>query len=64
LRRRRASAWLAEESAAKTGVAERPEPKTGRGARWDKIEVRWRTTQARSPVLSRCVLKAGRQDGA
>jgi hypothetical protein len=43
LRRRRASAWLAEESAAKTGVAERPEPKTGRVARWDKIEVRWRT---------------------
>lgn len=42
MRRRRAHAWLAWESAAKTGVAERPEPQTGRVARWDKIEVRWR----------------------
>ncbi len=42
MRRRRALARLARESAAKRGVAERPEPQTGRVARWDKIEVRWR----------------------
>lgn len=40
--RRRAHGGLLWESAAKTGVAERPERKTRRGARWDKIEVRWR----------------------
>ena len=45
MRRRRPHARLAWESAAKTGVAEQPEPQTGRVARWDKIEVRWRTVK-------------------
>jgi hypothetical protein len=36
LRRRRAPARLAGESAAETGVADRHAPRTGRAERWDK----------------------------